>query len=350
MDVRKIRDKILLEAMHSNIIQNDDKLQPVSIPASEDDGLFLIPKNWKWISIKDLCERLYAGGDKTKHFSKNETDIYKIPVVANGKDNDGIIGYTNIATEKDNCLTISGRGTIGFSLIRRYPFSPVVRLLVLKPKQEIDLEFLKYSCDCFINHGEGTSIPQLTIPMIKDVLLPIPPLEQQKKMVRELNNIFTKFVELENHVNLLKEKIDLIRRKLFKLAINNFGNSTETWGESELGKILVYEQPTKYIVSSEKYDSSYSTPVLTAGKTFILGYTNETEGIFQEVPVIIFDDFTTSSKLVDFPFKVKSSAMKILHCNKNMNIKFYYYLLQSLDFDSSFGGTGTIIGANLEIQ
>ena len=73
----------------------------------------------------------------------------------------------------------------------------------------------------------------------------------------------------------------------------------------------------------------------TAGKTFILGYTNETDGIFNEVPVIIFDDFTTASKYVDFPFKVKSSAMKILKCNPEYNIKFYFYLLQSLEYDSS---------------
>lgn len=64
------------------------------------------------------------------------------------------------------------------------------------------------------------------------------------------------------------------------------------------GNILLYEQPTKYIISSEKYDDSYETPVLTAGKTFVLGYTNETEGIFNKLPVIIFDDFTTSSKYV----------------------------------------------------
>jgi type I restriction-modification system DNA methylase subunit len=81
----------------------------------------------------------------------------------------------------------------------------------------------------------------------------------------------------------------------------------------ELGKILDYEQPTNYIVEKTDYKDEYRTPVLTAGKTFILGYTNETRGIFESpLPVIIFDDFTTATKLVDFPFKVKSSAMKIL--------------------------------------
>ena len=102
----------------------------------------------------------------------------------------------------------------------------------------------------------------------------------------------------------------------------------------ELGEVLDYEQPTKYIVSSVDYDDKYETPVLTAGKTFILGYTNEKDGIFQEkLPVIIFDDFTTATKFVDFPFKVKSSAMKILYADKNKaNIKFLFHTMQKIVF------------------
>ncbi len=86
----------------------------------------------------------------------------------------------------------------------------------------------------------------------------------------------------------------------------------------EIGTSVNYEQPTKYIVNSTKYDDTYKTPVLTAGQTFVLGYTDETQGIYpasKENPVIIFDDFTGAFKWVDFPFKVKSSAMKILTAN-----------------------------------
>ena len=81
----------------------------------------------------------------------------------------------------------------------------------------------------------------------------------------------------------------------------------------ELNDIVTYQQPTPYIVQSTDYMESGDIPVLTPGKTFVLGYTKEKTGIFSgPFPVIIFDDFTTASKLVDFPFKVKSSAMKIL--------------------------------------
>ncbi len=106
--------------------------------------------------------------------------------------------------------------------------------------------------------------------------------------------------------------------------------------EYTLDELLPYEQPTKYIVESTKYDDSYKTPVLTAGKSFILGYTNETEGIFEKdrLPVIIFDDFTTASQYVNFPFKVKSSAMKILNVNTDLVLpKYIYYLMQTIQIE-----------------
>ena len=91
-----------------------------------------------------------------------------------------------------------------------------------------------------------------------------------------------------------------------------------------------YEQPNEYIVESDRYSNGCSTPVLTAGQSFILGYTNESKGIYKKGPCIIFDDFTTSVHYVDFPFKVKSSAMKILTTKSNADIKYCYYLLLSL--------------------
>lgn len=108
------------------------------------------------------------------------------------------------------------------------------------------------------------------------------------------------------------------------------------YSEYELGDLLKYEQPTAYIVESTDYSDSYSVPVLTAGKSFILGYTNEMDGVFDKTPVIIFDDFTTATQYVNFPFKVKSSAMKILHINKDLVLpKYIYYRIQIIQFDHS---------------
>lgn len=107
---------------------------------------------------------------------------------------------------------------------------------------------------------------------------------------------------------------------------------------AKISDYLDYEQPTKYIVENDMYSDEYNVPVLTAGKSFLLGYTNETDGVFpkEKLPVIIFDDFTTSVKYVDFPFKVKSSAIKILKpTNQNVNIKYFYYLLDNLKINNS---------------
>ena len=106
--------------------------------------------------------------------------------------------------------------------------------------------------------------------------------------------------------------------------------------EYELGELLPFEQPTAYIVKSTDYSDAYATPVLTAGKSFILGKTNETDGIFDQLPVIIFDDFTTATQFVNFRFKVKSSAMKILHINTALVMpKYIFYRLQIIQFDHS---------------
>ena len=101
-----------------------------------------------------------------------------------------------------------------------------------------------------------------------------------------------------------------------------------------LGNVTKYEQPTKYLVKAKDYHDTFSIPVLTAGKTFILGYTDETHGIYEasKTPVIIFDDFTTANKWVDFDFKAKSSAMKMITSSDDIkfSLKYVYYWLNTL--------------------
>jgi len=108
----------------------------------------------------------------------------------------------------------------------------------------------------------------------------------------------------------------------------------EGWKNNPLENCLDYQQPTPYLVDDTKYSPAFKTPVLTAGKTFILGYTDEQHGIFSEgLPVIIFDDFTTATQFVDFPFKAKSSAMKILQAKNGADIKFMYETLQTISYE-----------------
>ena len=108
----------------------------------------------------------------------------------------------------------------------------------------------------------------------------------------------------------------------------------------KIDDLISYEQPTKYLVASKSYDDSYSTPVLTAGQSFLLGYTNEEHGKYPasaNSPVIIFDDFTTAYKWVDFEFKVKSSAMKMLtlRAGAPISLRYFWYALSTIQIDTS---------------
>ena len=144
---------------------------------------------------------------------------------------------------------------------------------------------------------------QLNFDTVKNLKIPFPPLDEQEKIAKILST-------WDEAINLT---IDLIEnKKQFKKALMQnlltakirFPQFKGEWKFTKLGNLLDYEQPTQYLVSDENYDNGFGTPVLTAGKTFILGYTNETKGIFQDnLPVIIFDDFTTATQFVNFHLK-----------------------------------------------
>ncbi|AIC10917.1 hypothetical protein D934_00605 [Xylella fastidiosa subsp. sandyi Ann-1] len=202
--------------------------------------------------------------------------------------------------------------------------------------------------------------PVLAVRTIEQVKVPLPPLEVQRQIAKVLDTFTTLEAELE------------ARRRQYQYyrdALLRFGGSTDASGNGEdgaernqwkptginwideliaalcpegvefkmLGELLDYEQPGKYLVASTAYDNSYWTPVLTAGQTFILGYTDETSGIYAaspQEPVIIFDDFTTAFKWVDFPFKAKSSAMKMLTLKAGAldSLRYVFFAMQMIAY------------------
>lgn len=175
--------------------------------------------------------------------------------------------------------------------------------------------------------------------------IPIPStLNEQQKIADCLSSVDSLISAQSQKVELLKEHKKALMQQLFpqdgeeapKLRFPEFKN-TPKWEEKKLGDLLDYEQPTNYLVSDTNYNDSFEIPVLTAGKTFILGYTNETHGIFQNpLPVIIFDDFTTATQFVNFPFKAKSSAMKILKPKDDFgNIKIIFELIQTIEYQAN---------------
>lgn len=161
----------------------------------------------------------------------------------------------------------------------------------------------------------------------------LPPLDEQEK-IAEILSTWDEAINLT--INLIENKKQFKKALMQNLltAKIRFPEFKDEWKFIKLSDLLDYEQPTQYLVSNENYDDSFDIPVLTAGKTFILGYTNETKNIFLDnLPVIIFDDFTTATQFVNFPFKVKSSAIKILkQKDKLVNIKLIYEIMQMINF------------------
>ena len=204
----------------------------------------------------------------------------------------------------------------------------------------------------------GTAIPTFTQEALNNMRIPLPPYAEQRRIVIEVEKWFDTVQTITDGEHSLAKGIESCKSKILDLAIHGKlvpqdpsdepaiellkrinpdfkpsdnlhyeGSLPIGWELCRLEDILEYEQPQAYIVKSTEYSDKYITPVLTPGKTFVLGYTNESEGIYNALPVIIFDDFTTESKYVDFPFKVESSAMKILRAKGEIDIRYVAFFM-----------------------
>lgn len=199
-------------------------------------------------------------------------------------------------------------------------------------KQQLDTKYLTYLLQAHEfqkykeKHAHGTKVIRLKSEKFLSFIIPIPPLSVQSQIVQILDT----FTELTAELSMRQKQYQYYRDLL--LSEHELAKVGFEW--KSLGEVANYEQPTKYLVKSKDYDDDFKTPVLTAGKTFILGYTNETNGIYQasKNPVIIFDDFTTANKWVDFDFKAKSSAMKMISSvdENQFLLKYIYYWLNTL--------------------
>jgi type I restriction enzyme S subunit len=185
--------------------------------------------------------------------------------------------------------------------------------------------------------SQGISVVHLYSSQLSSLNVNIPSPDEQTKIAAFI-------MAFDRRIQILqKKKTELVQykkgvmQKLFSRTIRfkkGDGSSFPDWEEKKLGDVLDYLQPTNYLVSDTDYRDEYDIPVLTAGKTFLLGYSNEKEGIFSDnLPTIIFDDFTTAFQFVDFPFKAKSSAMKMLIPKiKDVNMKFVFEIMNTIKF------------------
>lgn len=290
----------------------------------------MVPKGWEFSKLGNVAE-LQRGFDlpSTKRIDGN------IPIVSSS----GVSGYHNeYKVEKPGIVT--GRyGSIGNVYYVEENFWPLNTSLWVKNFHSNYPKFIYYllSSFDFKKFSDKTGVPGVNRNDLHAVKVAVPPLLEQKKIVKILSTwdkaISTTERLIENSTQQKKALMQQLLTGKKRLLDESGQQFSDKWKKVELGKLLDYEQPTPYLVKSTDYLDEYMTPVLTAGKTFILGYTDEEFGVFADkLPVIIFDDFTTASKFVDFPFKAKSSAMKMLTAKDGFSIKYIFEAMQFLNF------------------
>jgi len=179
-------------------------------------------KNFETKPFEDVCEELFAGGDvKRDRTVKDADSSHPYAVFTNGEKDDGLYGYTDIARVTKPSITISGRGTIGFCLVRAEPFYPAIRLIVATPKEGlVTPSYLKYFIDSKDYSGRGASIPQLTIPMIKDEPVPVPPLGLQEDFEKVVTQVDKSKFALSNELAMGNFYIRLIHDCIMHGCIN----------------------------------------------------------------------------------------------------------------------------------
>ncbi len=319
----------------------------------------LAPKGVEFRKLGEVCDF-----QKGKSITKKAVTFGKVPVISGGRQP---AYYHNEANRSGETIAISSSGVyagyvsywdIPVFLADSFSVSPKQKTLM--PKYLF--HYLTTQQNAIYATKSTGGIPHVYSKDLQNFLIPIPPLEIQQEIVKILDAFTELNTELNTELKARKKQYQYYQNMLldFKDIHSNHKDAKEKLAQKtypkrlksllqtlapkgvefrKLGDVLEYDQPNKYRVTSKEFDKSYPTPVLTAGKTFILGYTNEKDNIYQaskSSPVIIFDDFTTATQWVDFPFKVKSNAMKILlPKNPTINIRFIFFYMQTIPYNIS---------------
>lgn len=353
--------------MKKEIKERIDMINKGEVPEGyKKTKLGIIPEEWKVDSIKNIFE--ISGG---KSFSRKNMGNEGVPCLHYGDihnrkkliiDDEEIKDFPRVDIDKsdfkDKVFLENGDlvfadasedyADIGKSVLisneNNIPFIGGLHTIIAKDKNNTFSKIYKKYLFQIHNikkeikyYTSGTSVLGISRKNINKVSLFLPLGDEQAQIA----NILTTWDEaIELKEKLLEKKKDIkkgLRRLLITGEIRLKGHKSE-WNKVRIKEVLNYEQPNKFLTNNfiDNKDDEFNIPVLTANKSFIKGYTSETEGIYTRVPIILFGDFTTNSKYVDFPFKIKSSALKILRTKKtNYNLKFIYELIQLIRFPVS---------------
>ena len=317
---------------------------------------FIITKEWQQVKLGDVSEIIGGGTPSTNisAFWSGDIDWYSPTEIGNKiyvSQSEKKITQLGLSKSSAKILPIgtilyTSRAGIGNTAILAKEATTNQGFQSIVPKQDKLHSYFIYSRTKELKRygeakGGGSTFKEISGKQLAQMPIFLPVLNEQT----QIGEFFKKLDDLIQTQQKKLEKTKTLKSaylaEMFlcdgelkpKLRFDGFCSD---WQLKELIELLKYEQPTKYIVTNVDYNDNYKIPVLTAGQSFILGYTNDSKNIYKantQQPVIIFDDFTTSSHYVDFPFKVKSSAIKILTLKNCINdFYFVFYLLKNIKY------------------
>ena len=306
-------------------------------------------EEWEEVILKDVLKRVSIPVDVDKETSYKQIGIrshgkglfYKESVTGKELGNKRVFWIEpdclvlNIVFAWERAVARTTQNEVGLIASHRFPMYKTA-------DNKLDLDYAVQ----YLTTKKGSNILILASPggagrnktlgqdaFLKSRML-LPNIAEQKKIVELLQAINDVITIEQNQVLLWEEKKKCVMQMIFSQEIKfkaDNGSDYPEWEYKIIRDCLQYEQPTKYLVSSEDYNANFKTPVLTANKGFILGYTNEEEGIYDKGNAIIYDDFTMDTKYVTFKFKVKSSAIKILTSKDDIDLYYVFSYIQSLN-------------------
>ena len=274
---------------------------------------------WEEYRIEDITENISSGRCKS-HSPNGKYNLYG---------STGIIGKTDEACYEGNLVLVARVGANAGSLQIINELCGITdNTLIIKPK-EVNAQYLYF----FLQHFNlnrlifGSGQPLITGGMLKKVKVSLGTVQEQNKLTKLLSLLDERIATQNKIIDKLQSLIKGIRNDVYGKLRKSVGFN------AMISDVLSYEQPQPYIVENTEYTAE-GIPVLTANKAFVLGYTSETNGMYDKGDCIIFDDFTLDCKYVDFPYKIKSSAIKILTAKNKELLRYTFEFLKYLDLST----------------
>lgn len=298
--------------------------------------LGVIPEDWELAELGNISKIIMGQSPKSIYYNRKNIGLPLVQGNADIRNRKTIIrNFTSEITKKcsKNSIIMTVRAPVGEIAKADFDCCLGRGVCSLEYKNEYLYHKLILLEKDWEKLSRGSTFDSINSKEVKEILISFPSNPKEQEAIAK---VLSDTDELIQSIEKLIEKKKKIKEGTMQELLTGkkrLEGFKENWEIKKIKDLLDFEQPVKYIVKNTEYVNNGKTPVLTANKSFILGCTEENEGIFNNVPVIIFDDFTILSKYVDFPFKVKSSAIKILKLkDKNTNLKFIYELMQTINF------------------